>query len=570
MVILCRMVHGQSLLTPFEKSTGKETATYIECIDFYRQLDKVSPMIAIKEMGQSDAGYPFHIILCSYDGKFNPAEWHRQHKIVILIINGIHPGEPDGIDASMMLLRDISKNKIQIPANVALAVIPIYNIGGALNRNSHSRVNQDGPSEYGFRGNSQNLDLNRDFTKNDSKDSRSFVELFHWINPDIQLDNHVSDGADYQHTMTLISTQWNKLGGATGEFLHKIWDPALYKCMDKSGWPMCPYVNFEEGDTENGWTAFYDSPRYSSGYAALFHTISYISETHMLKPFKDRVQSTYALMQCIIGQASIFSKEIIENRKQDFLNDEQKNKFDLAWKCDSSQYDTILFKGFTASYKKSDITGQQRLFYDHSRPFEKKVKLYNYFLGLYSVDVPKAYIIPQGWFEVIDRLKNNGVQMQQLIHDSTINVGVYHINQYHSSPDAYEKHHRNNDVTVSKSMDQKRFLKGDYIIYTNQATRRFIIEMLEPTGDDSYFSWNFMDAILQEKESYSDYRWEDVAADYLKSHPDLKTKLEERKSADSSFANNPSAQLNFIYKNSPYYEKEHLRYPIYRVEMISR
>jgi len=271
-------------------------------------------------------------------------------------------------------------------------------------------------------------------------------------------------------------------------------------------------------------------------------------------------------MQCIIDQASIFSKEIIEKRKQDFLNDQQNSKFNLSWKCDSSQYDTILFKGYAALYKTSEITGQRRLYYDHDKPFEKKVKLYSYFSGHDAVDAPKAYIIPQGWFETIDRLKNNGVQMRQLIYDSIVNVGIYHIDQFHSFPSPYEKHHRNTDVVVSKSIDQTRFLKGDYIIYTNQPAKRFIIEMLEPTGDDSYFSWNFMDAILQEKESYSDYRWEDVAADYLKSHPDLKTKLEERKKADTSFANNASAQLNFIYKNSPYYEKEHLRYPIYRIE----
>ena len=175
----------------------------------------------------SDAGYPYQLVLYSNDGTADPEQWHAKGKLVILIINGIHPGEPDGIDASMMLIRDLVDGKIRIPDQIALAVIPVYNIGGALNRNSFSRVNRDGPAAYGFRGNAQNLDLNRDFTKCDSKDARSFTEIFHWLSPEVQLDNHVSDGADYQYTMTLISTQWNKLGGALGKFAHEQFDPAL-------------------------------------------------------------------------------------------------------------------------------------------------------------------------------------------------------------------------------------------------------------------------------------------------------------------------------------------------------
>ncbi|HMC99813.1 MAG TPA: M14 family zinc carboxypeptidase, partial [Ferruginibacter sp.] len=156
----------------FEKSDGKESATYFEAIDWYKSLDKQSPLVMMKEMGMSDAGYPLHLVLVSADGKFEPTQWHQQNKVVILINNGIHPGEPDGIDASMLLVRDIIAKKVSLPNNVALAFIPVYNIGGCLNRNSYSRANQNGPTEYGFRGNSQNLDLNRDFTKCDSKEAR--------------------------------------------------------------------------------------------------------------------------------------------------------------------------------------------------------------------------------------------------------------------------------------------------------------------------------------------------------------------------------------------------------------
>jgi hypothetical protein len=556
---------ASALQTPFERSSGKQTATYAECIAFYQQLDKLSPALSIRVMGMSDAGYPYHVVLYSNDGSADPAIWHRQHKIVVLINNGIHPGEPDGVDASMLMLRDLAAGKIHLPNNVALAVIPLYNIGGALNRTPWSRVNQNGPETYGFRGNAQNLDLNRDFAKNDSRNARSFVQLFHWVNPEIQIDNHVSDGADYQYTMTLLATQWNKLGGELGGFLHDVYGPALFADMEKKGWPMTPYVEFESGNPDRGWNGFYDEPRYSSGYATLFHTIAFMPETHMLKPFKDRVIATYALMRCMIDEASAHAGQLLEKRKHDLDADQDSTRLPLDWKVDTSRWDELLFKGYEARTKTSAVTGMPRLYYDHDRPFEKPVRFYDYFVSDASVAIPAAYLVPQGWHDVVDLLQLNGVKMRRLAHDSTVVVEVYHIADYKSAPRAYEKHHKNTAIKVVRSRDSIRLLKGDYVIPTDQPARRFLVEMLEPTGEDSYFAWNFFDAILQEKEGYSAYRWEDVAEQWLKEHPDLRQLLEERKNTDSVFAHSASQQLNFVYRHSPYYEPAHMRYPVFRL-----
>ena len=551
--------------TPFEKSNGKETATYFEAISFYKNLDKLSSKILMKEMGATDAGYPLHIVMVCNHGKFDPAIWHKQNKVVILINNGIHPGEPDGIDASMMLVRDIANNKIKLPDNVALAFIPVYNIGGSLNRNSFSRANQNGPVSYGFRGNAQNLDLNRDFTKGDSKNARSFVQIFHYMNPDIQIDNHVSDGADYQYTMTLLTSQYDKLESNLGYWLKDTFEPELFKSMAKKGWEMTPYVDFERSLPDSGMVQFYDPPRYSSGYATLFQTIAFMPETHMLKPFADRVRSTFTLMQTFIEKASAYAEELIAVRKNAIKKMIAQKNYPLTWQPDSSKYSMITFKGYEQAFKKSDATGLQRMYYDHNKPFSKQVKFFNVFAPKNFVTKPEAYIIRQGWWAVIDLLKLNKVEMYQLQKDSTIGVEVYHIDDYKSLPRPYEKHHKNSDVKVSLSTQKIKFLKGDFVVPMNQTANRYIVEMLEPTGDDSFFSWNFFDAILQQKEGYSDYRWDDVAAEVLKNNPELKQKLEAKKQSDPAFAKNGSAQLNFIYKNSPYYEPAHLRYPVYRI-----
>lgn len=256
-ILVSTAIHAQE--TPFEKSNGKRTATYFEAIQFYKSLAKQSHKIKIETEGLTDAGYPLNLVMLSSDEEFDPSAWHKKQKVVLLINNGIHPGEPDGIDASMMLARDIALKKIILPVNVAVAIIPVYNIGGALNRNSFSRVNQNGPESYGFRGNAQNLDLNRDFIKCDSKNTRSFTEIFHYLNPDILIDNHVSDGADYQHVMTLITTQYNKLGGDLGEWLRSKFNPLLFQGMLEKGWDIVPYVNVEDNDPAQGFHNFMTS-----------------------------------------------------------------------------------------------------------------------------------------------------------------------------------------------------------------------------------------------------------------------------------------------------------------------
>jgi len=564
LILLSTIVQCQK--TIFEKSAGKGTATYFQVIDYYKKLSLQSSIIKLETRGKTDAGYPLHLVLISNNKKFDPSVWRNNNKVIILINNGIHPGEPDGIDASMMLVRDIINKKIKLPDNVALAIIPVYNIGGALNRNSFSRVNQNGPESYGFRGNAQNLDLNRDFTKCDSKNARTFTEIFHFLNPDILVDTHVSDGADYQHTMTLITTQYNKLGEVLGSWVKNVFEPSLFEGMKEKNWDMVPYVNVDDSDPSRGFSMFYDSPRYSSGYAALFNTISFMPETHMLKPYKDRVKSTYDLLLTMIQQASINAEELLIKRKIGIKNSMKQKTYPLTWEVDTASFTMIPFKGFEAGTKKSNATGLPVLYYDHNKPFSKQVKFFDTFLPVKTPSKAKAYIIPQGWWPVIDLLKLNKVKIERLNKDTMIEVNVYHIESLKSLPNAYEKHHKNFDVAVSTKKEKLQFLKGDYMIKLNQVGNRYVTEMLEPTGDDSFFSWNFFDAILQQKEGYSDYRWNSIAEDFLKKNPVVKEKLELRKQSDSEFANHSSAQLNFIYKNSPWFEPTYLRYPVFRVE----
>ncbi|RZK84653.1 MAG: hypothetical protein EOO98_16595, partial [Pedobacter sp.] len=362
---------------------------------------------------------------------------------------GIHPGEPEGIDASMMLARDLLKGNL-LSENVMICIIPIYNIDGSHNRTATSRANQNGPAFYGFRGNSKNYDLNRDFIKSDSKNSQAFQLIFNTWQPEIFVDTHTSNGADYQYTMTLIPSQKDKINPVLGEYLTKTMVPDLYSKMKGKGFELIPYVNSVSEIPDNGITGFIESPRYSTGYAALHNSIGFMPETHMLKPFDKRVESTYKLLQTYIDVIVRDAKVIGENkRKADELTAKQ-TEFPLDWKLDRTVADSIEFKGFEAKYKASEVSGLDRLYYDRTKPFTKKIKYWDKFEPSITVAKPIAYVIPKAYDKVIALLKLNNVKMQQLTTDTKLAVEMYYIADMKTATRPYEGHYQHSAVKLDK------------------------------------------------------------------------------------------------------------------------
>ena len=277
--------------TPFERSNQNQTTDWASCIAFYETLARTFPQVLrFFPIGTSDNGLPLHAGVVSADGVFDREAIHAAGRPVFFNNNGIHPGEPEGIDACMALVRDFCTQPQRLAAlgQTVFLFIPVYNVDGCLNRQATSRVNQLGPEEFGFRANGRNLDLNRDFIKCDSLAAQAFNRFFTAWDPDVMVDTHTSNGADYQYTMTLINTQTDKLGGGLGDFLRDTMLPTIYADMTQRGWPTCPYVNPVKTTPDDGIEDFLEVPRFSTGYAALHHTIGFMPETHMLKPFADR------------------------------------------------------------------------------------------------------------------------------------------------------------------------------------------------------------------------------------------------------------------------------------------
>lgn len=561
--ILISVFGYSQIQTPFEKGNGNQTTTFEEMRKFYQDLSKQYPSIIFETKGEDDNGAPIDVVMFNPSGK--KFEEARKGKSVLFINNGIHPGEPDGIDATMMLMRDLATGKVKAPKNVIVAAIASYNVSGMMNRGSFSRANQNGPEEYGFRGNARNFDLNRDFIKTDSKNSRSFQQIFQWLKPDVFIDNHVSNGADYQYTFTYISTNKERLGNVLGNYFNDEMQRTLLKNMEKKGVISVPYVNIHGDVPDGGFPAFVDSPRYATGYTTLFNAIGTVVETHMLKPYKDRVKVTYDYMVDNLDYIDENYKTIQQKRTENLKQYKVGSKYALAWKLDSTKYETIDFNGFEAKYKPSDVSGKNRLWYDRNSRFSKPVKFYNTYIPAKETTIPKYYIIPQSEWKIIDLLKLNQIKLIPIKQDSTIVVEQYRIKDFKTVPNPYEGHYLHYDTFVTKESGKTKFRKGDFIIPLNQDDVKFLLETLEPEAVDSFFNWNFFDAILGQKEYYSAYVFEDTASQLLKDNKALKTAFEMEKTNNPKFAEDGQAQLDWVYKHSEYYEKTHRLYPVFRV-----
>jgi hypothetical protein len=576
-----------SLETPFEKSGGLATASYFECVAWYRKLANAFPAYcALTSIGLGDAGKDIYVFKLLGDrmGRMDrlgiddegiavSPDQLAAPEVKILINNNIHPGEPEGTDASMFLVRDLlffGQYWQETLPYLELHVVCQYNVDGTLNRNAHSRANQNGPVEYGFRGNAQNLDLNRDFIKMDSRNAKALVALMASEKYHLFIDNHTSNGADYQYVLTYFHTRPEKLMPEIVPNLLQL-EARLKNQLTRQEWPTAPYVETIKTVPDSGLFAFWESGRYATGFAALHNTIGYTVETHMLKPFSQRMLATLAFMEqfLTVSTSDSLRAQFDKNRMNGWvrrLADQPVHYLPIAHTLDMKHYKMIPFKGFEFGYRPSDVTGADRLVYDTRKLWEKPVKYYDRYLATDSVQVPKAYIIPFAYEDVIQKLKRNGIALRNVPIDTLVSLRVSYIVDYKTVSNPYEKHYLHHSVKTRDTMMKVMVRAGDAVAVVKSDNERFLTAVLEPRAADSYFAWNAFDGILQQKEGYSDYVFEDKAAAWLKAHPEKYAELQRKKAQDPAFAKDAWAQLYWVYKQTEHYEPTHNLYPVYRVD----
>lgn len=563
LLFACFLLVSFVSLTQWKDNTSP---TYPELIEIYRELDSAHQEIEMYAMGESDYGLPIYVVLVNAAGDSLTSFEKARKGTTLLINNAIHPGEPDGINACLIWLDEwIEKGK---PDDIpVVAIIPAYNVGGMMNRSGTSRANQDGPEEYGFRGNAQNLDLNRDFIKMDSKNMFTFAKIYHALDPDAFIDTHVSNGADYQYTMTYIASVRERMAPSMAVLTHEVMIPKLKEMSAEKGFDLTPYVSTRKSVPEDGIEVFNDLPRYAMGYASLFNAISFTTETHMLKPFPQRVEATYVFLCSTISWMRD-NKELIELHRREAREwDMGLTKFYYNYQLQEDSV-PMMFKGYEHSNPISPVTGQPRLKYHRDRPYEKEVPFFYRYEPQDSLQVPSFFFIGGQCTEVIERLKANNVELRVIDMDERLYVRQFRIESFESGKQPYEGHFLHRNIAQIEEERYVNLKPGDVIVPMNQANRRFILSVLTPAAPDSYLSWNYFDSYLQQKEYFSPYVFEDVAAKMLEENAHLKKEFEVKKESDPEFAESTWRQLYFLYKRSPYYEPTHNLLPLGCIDPI--
>lgn len=558
-LLLCSIFVSPLLNAQWTQNTSP---TYPELIAYYQKLDKDHKEIELYAMGNSDYGLPIYV--CVINGAQDSIKTFEKAKngTTVLINNAIHAGEPDGVNACLIWIDNWIKAGKKLKGLPVIAIIPAYNVGGMMNRNSSSRANQNGPEEYGFRGNAQNLDLNRDFIKMDSRNAFTFSTIFHALDPDVFVDTHVSNGADYQYTLTYISSMKERLAPSIRKVTYEELIPTLSKKLKGKKWDLFPYVELVKETPEEGIHAFNDLPRYAMGYASLFDAISFTVETHMLKPFPERVRSTHDFLDELIKWTADNSKVVETARNEARTYWKGMDHFHFQYEL-TDKKDSILFKGFEHSFPLSPVTGLPRLKYHEDKPYEKYIPYFQTYVPKDSVRIPNSIIVGGQSRGVIERLEANNIRYTVLSQDTMIQLGRERLSTFKSPAKPYEGHFYHGEMVSEYEKSVETFKKGDIMIPLDQTGRNFILSTLVSRAEDSYFRWNFFDSYLQQKEYFSPYVFEEKAVEILKEKLWLKEELEVLKAGSKEFRESQWEQLYFIYKNSDHFEETYYLLPIF-------
>jgi hypothetical protein len=559
--------------TYYEKSGKIATPRYAEAVSFLERLDAKSDKLFMNDFGVSPQQRPIKYVIYDREGLTDPEAIKASGRVLLLVQAGIHPGESEGKDAMLLLLRDqVIENKYTaLFEQVSLLFIPVFNVDGHERFSPYGRINQNGPVEMGWRVTAQNYNLNRDYLKADAPEMQAWLKLFHRFNPDFFIDTHTTDGADYQYVITYgLELDGNMDAGLTA-WQKDVFLPYWDKAMHADGFPVFPYVSFRRWhDPRSGLVSWMSGPMLSQGYTAQCNRAGLLLETHMLKPYEQRVDATLA---AIVHSMNLLSEqgELLQqlNKKADeYASSEtfREEEFVLQYALDQKDSILVPFAGVAYDKLTSELTGGDLFVYDAARPDTFLLPMFQTFLPDKSIMLPEAYIVPVEWTAVIDRMKWHGIQFEVLKQSTEFEVEQYVFSEISWQQRPFEGRHRVRDFSMEKQMRKVNFPAGSVLVPMNQPLARLIAHMLEPEGDGSLLEWGFFDPIFEQKEYAETYVMEPLARRMLDSIPGLRETYEAKKLAEPDFARNSWAQLNWFYRQTPWWDEKYMVYPVGRLK----
>ncbi len=553
-------------ITPSERTGLTATPSYEETVAWLENLAAAAPELRMVSLGKSYEGRDIWMVVASADRAFTPAALKAAGKPTLLAQAGIHPGEIDGKDAGLMLLRDmtVKGTRAKLLEGANFLFVPILNIDGHERSSPYGRINQRGPVETGWRTNARNLNLNRDYAKLDTPELRAVIRIISQWEPDLYLDLHVTDGIDYQYDITFGYTGAHGLSPNIAAWLDRNLAPALNQDLKAMGHIPGPLIfAVDDQDPAKGLVAGTAGPRYSNGYGDARHLPTVLVENHSLKPYRQRVLGTYVLLESALRTLAKYGKQLRRATVADRTR--QPERIPLTWKVPAPPAggpEQVEFLGIQWRTVPSEISGGDRIEYT-GQPVTLTVPYYKYTEPVVTVTRPRAYWIPPAWPEVIERLALHSIYMETIARPREVVVEQYRLSEVNLAEEPFEGH-----VPVTAVARPERrtvtFPPGSVRVPTDQPLGDLAILLLEPDSPDSFFQWGFFLGILQRTEYMEDYVMEPLARRMLDRDPALKRAFEKRLAEDANFAADPQARLMWFYERTPYLDDSWRLYPVGR------
>ena len=578
---------AQDWRTPAEVSDYRTTPDYAETVAYLERVAAAAPgQVKIENFGKTGEGRDLKIVIASKDGVFDPAAIHASGRAILLVQNSIHAGEMDGKDSCLALLRDLIQNKdrAKLLDHVVFVFIPVYNLDGHERRSAYNRINQNGPEEIGWRGNATNINLNRDYMKADAPETRAFLKMFHRWMPDFFVDDHVTDGADFQYDVTFNADATPDVAPETAKWLRESVTPELERQLDAAGHVAFPnLINLnDDTDPAKGLTDISNPPRFSTGQMILENRPGLLVELHMLKDYKTRVTGNYEILLALLEVMNRDTAKLISlNRQADA--DAAKlgahalgnTQFPLAIGFGEGTT-PVVFRGYHYKRALSEVSGTMWISYSHE-PWNATLPLTTEVKVSLSTTPPAGYIIPPQWTRVIDVLAAHDVAMRRTTVAWTGKVERYRCAGMEWQGPPFEGHHPifrgegsgaepGRFGSCARTTESATFPAGSVVVPLDQRLSKVAIQWLEPEAPDSAMRWGFFDSVFEQREYGEAYVLEKLARENLEKDPGLKAEFERRVQDDARFAASPEARLEFFYDRSPWGQANRVgEYPVGRL-----
>jgi hypothetical protein len=572
---LAPITHATDWTTPAEAAHFRTTPDYATTLDYLERLVAAAPnKLKLERFGTTPQGRPMMAVVASGDGTFTPDAARRAGKPIVLVQAGIHPGEIEGKDAGLMLLRDfaVTGKLPHLLDHVVLIYIPVFSADGHEHSSPYNRINQNGPDSMGFRGQAQYLNLNRDYVKADAPEIRAWLKLWQTWLPDFFVDVHTTDGADYQYDLTWYTEDPHKLDPGVAKWQRHLMVDQAIPAYEKRGHLASIYLEFVDGrDPRKGIENFGSGPRFSTGYVALQNRPALLIETHMLKPYEVRVRGTYDLVEILLEDIGRDPKSLLAANKHADEQiiaraDDAKASVPLTFKADPDA-EPFQLKGYAFSLTHSDVSDAQWIQYDPSKPQTYRIENRNDLLPDISINPPAAYVIPAQWTQIIEKLDAHGISYRRLELAQDVTAGGYQIDHPQWANKPFEGRVMLRDFTMAPTTRKVKLPIGSVIVPMDQRAANVVIELLEPRAPDSLLRWGYLDAIFEQKEYGEPRVLEKLARDMMNKDPILKAQFEQKLKDDPAFAKDSNARLSFFYQRSPWYTTQDVgAYPVLRLD----